>query len=307
MRPLSHHDILRLIAPFTARGYRLDQDATDRSARRIGFRSGADDSGSERLVLVVPEAGVSQLVRRAGSADGEVTGELCVVDASDIDAALTAVLDAHAPALSVRSRDGVAIALQYRCRNADFPWELVRATARVAGRLVWIDATRGDPEKGRIEYAIGPRDGGELPLPSDLVAVLGRGWGPMQWRESAWRGRLQVTRSDALRRARVERAAERLVNHVGQVFAATPDAFHARYRRARWGVVWRRLLPTVVFALLVLGLVAPMVLVAEFEAPGWFIALSHPFMLFGVMLAIYLDVRLFDVPPLPRRLILEHW
>jgi len=312
MRPLSHHEILRLIPPFTARGYQVDLVATDRAARRLVLRASADATeqpaarAREHLRLDLPETGVRRLLRRVEQPDGLV-GELCIEDATEIGAALDAVLAEDAPEL-FRALDGGPWLAMVHCSAApQSDWRLMRATSQVAGRAVWVDATRGDPEKGRVEYAIGPSPAGECPLPVDLVAVLGRGWGPLAWRESAWRGRLQVSRRVSGRRTQLEQAAATLVRHLLAVFSATPDAFHPRYRRARWAVVWRRLFPTLVFALLVAVLVAPMLLVSGFEAPGWFIALSHPFMLLGVVLAIYFDVRLFDVPPLPRALALSSW
>jgi hypothetical protein len=304
--------MLRLIAPFSTRGYRVDLAATDRAARRLVLRAltaegGQPEEGArECLYLEVPETGARRLFRRVEQPGGLVA-ELCIEDATDLDAALETVLGADAPGLFRALDDGHSLAMTYCSTTPQSAWRLVRATSQVAGRTVWIDATRGDPEKGRVEYAIGPASGGERPLPVDLVAVLGRGWGSMAWRESAWRGRLQVSRRLSRRRTQLEQAGVTLVGHLLAVFAAAPDAFHPRYRLARWAVVWRRLFPTLVFALLVAVLVAPMLLVSGFEAPGWFIALSHPFMLLGVVLAIYFDVRLFDVPPLPRALALESW
>src|SRR5512145_905587 len=75
--PLTHHDILGLVAPFVRRGRHVDLPASDRMARRVAFRPvehAAEASGRpplvETLALEHPEPGWFELTRTLRLADG---------------------------------------------------------------------------------------------------------------------------------------------------------------------------------------------------------------------------------------------
>ena len=58
MNPLTHHEILALVAPFSERGRQVDLTRTDRTDRRLAFKSLEPAAGSdlrEELVLENPE------------------------------------------------------------------------------------------------------------------------------------------------------------------------------------------------------------------------------------------------------------
>lgn len=75
-----------------------------------------------------------------------------------------------------------------------------------------------------------------LDLPQDLLAVLGRNCAPLQRAGSIWKSRVRT--------AAAELALDRAAMHLADTLAAPPGRLHDQHRRARSGVVLRRLLPT---------------------------------------------------------------
>ncbi|ABM61044.1 hypothetical protein [Halorhodospira halophila] len=314
VQPLSHHQILARVAPFSAAGWTVDLAACDRARRLIAFEpvshAGLDAAPgpvTEHLALSEPEPGRYRLSATYTAADGTRAG-------LRIDGDRPADLLARYQAAEVRPRlfvgaAGVCIGRSYRSAagaagGGEPLWRAVAAEAQVAGRRVTLDATPGAGLPGQI--AITPHADGEPPLPEDLLAVLGWGWRPLVWRQGAWRSTLALRRHEPRRRDDVEARTQQLVAHLAAVFAAPPSGYHRRYRRQRWAAVGRRLLPMTVFFLVLAAVPLFGVVLQEGEMPPWLHGVP-PLLAIGALLFSGTEVPLVDWPPLPRPLHATTW
>ena len=89
-QPLSHHEILALVEPFTRRGRRVDLAASDRLARRLAFAPVEHETPAlhESLALEHPGPGELRLTRTLRDANGVPAALVC--DAGDAAEALAA-------------------------------------------------------------------------------------------------------------------------------------------------------------------------------------------------------------------------
>ncbi len=314
VKPLSHHEILTRVAPFSAAGWAVDLAASDRAHREIAFEprshEGLDAAGgpvTEQLVLAEREPGLYRLSATYTAADGTWAGlALDGRDPADLLAGLQAT--ELRPRLFVRIA-GVCIGRSYWAKASeadpgDPRWRAVGAEARLAGRRVVLDATPGAGLPAQIE--ITPPPEGEPSLPEDLIAVLGWGWRPLVWRQKAWRSTRALPREEPRRRAAVEARIEQLIAHLAAVFAEPPGAFHRRFRRQRWAVVGRRLLPMTIFFLVLAAVPLFGVVLPEGEMPPWLHGVP-PLLAIGALLFSGTEVPLVDRPPLPRPLEASTW
>jgi len=87
---------------------------------------------------------------------------------------------------------------------------------------------------------------------------------------------------------------------LARTLAAPPARFHDRHRRARWGVVLRRALPTLTaLSLLVTVALLPRLGVASIEGP-WLLLYHVPTLLLAGAFMLQ-EMPRFEIPPLPRR------
>lgn len=241
MTPLSHHEILGLVGPFSRAGRPPDLARSDRLQRRLVFRTVQHDGPLPLTdALTLDLAGPPRLTRTL-AAPGGLQASL-EAEGEDL-AALLARIEAVPPARQFRSEGSTSWALQQRV-GADGGLRLRAAEARLPGLAVAMRLTgvSGFP----AELELQPDEGRPFAPPSDLLAVLGRAWSRITPVGRQWQGTVALRGSD-LERSRVAEAAfERLLAHLQRTLSEPPPQFHARHRAARWGVALRELGPMAV-------------------------------------------------------------
>ncbi len=239
--PLTHHEILALAGPFAAHGRSVDLAASDRAARRIAFRPRERDGLVERLALECDDERELRLVRHLAPPSGAPDSSLA---ASGSDAAeLLARIDAVAPERQWRHEAGAVLALQLRVA-ADGALAMQRAEAHLPRlRLgMTVSGVSGFP----AEITLQRTGAGKLELPTDVLAVLGRGWERLTPLKSGWIGTIGIRGKGAERSRDAEARFVRSVQHLAQTLAEPPARFHERYYGARWRVAMRGTLPVAV-------------------------------------------------------------
>jgi hypothetical protein len=122
---------------------------------------------------------------------------------------------------------------------------------RLAGLTLKLSVTpvRGFP----AEIELKADEGLGLALPRDLLAVLGRAWGELNFARGAWQGSIAL-RGDGLRRSRdAEERLLRTLRHLRQTLAEPPARFRQRHRAVRWVITLREMLPMSLLVALVAG------------------------------------------------------
>lgn len=258
--PLSHHEILGLVEPFTRSGRHVDLAASDRAARRLSFKpvehaeaGEGQPALRERLHLEDTGRGRWRLTRQL-TLPGGLQAALQAEGASP--AALLARVSAIPLQRQFIAAGGVQVAKQQRLEGdtpppadtaearaalAAAPVLMSQATARVDGLLLRFKVSAVKGISGEIELeATGDET---LELPEDLLAVLGWSWARLIPRQQGWTTRVRL-RGDGYKRSRdAELKLERAVQHLARTLAEPPAHFHDQRVGARWGVVARRTLP----------------------------------------------------------------
>lgn len=309
--PLTHHEILSLVAPFARQGRHVDLAATRREERQVAFRPvdhPAPGDGSpplrELLRLDSHGNGSFRLVRTLS----DDAGLQATLEAGGSDpAALLARIQGVDLQRHFRRGPGWAMARSYRFESfggGNAAPVLARGQVRLPGLTLGFEVS---PVRGvSAELALTPPAGERPPLPEDLLAVIGWDWARLVPGADGWTSRVRLRGRGERRSAAAERALDRAAAHLAQVLGDTPARFHERFRLARWGVVLRRLIPTLTAVGLIVGtLLLPRI--APEQDPGFWLLLHY--LPIGVLaLAFTLqELPRFEIPPWPRRLRAEHW
>jgi hypothetical protein len=310
--PLTHHDILALVEPFTRRGRHVDLAASRREERRLVFRpparNGLADDGvalGESLQLECPAPGFYRLTRtlthpEAGPAALRAHGP----DAGALLAAVEAVpLGRH-----FVTGPGFAVARSYGLDAGSggdaASLVLIQGCVSVAG----LKLTLNVPAVRRVaaDIALEPASGERFALPEDLLAVLGWNWARLVRRGDGWTTKLRLRGSLAQRTHAAEAALSRAGAHLARTLSEPPSRYHERLAGARRGVFFRRGIPT----LTALALVAAVLLSAPFrdEVPAHvLVALYHVPTLFVALSFVLQELPRFEIPPWPRRSTAPDW
>ncbi|AOF82721.1 hypothetical protein BSY238_573 [Methyloversatilis sp. RAC08] len=318
--PLSHHDILALVEPFVRRGRPVDLPASDRLRRQLVFRPvshGADSSGNAALVEVLqldqPAADRYRLTRTLTHASG-VAARLVAEGAPPGE--LLARVEAIDVQRQFRKIGRFVIGLSYRLGGGDGLWRddttvdapvLTDADARGAGILLTMEVSsvKGVPAELKLV------EGGEgtVELPDDLLAVLGRDWDCFRRSladQGGWRGTVRLRGRGVARSADAERKLEQTVAHLDRTLSRSPDAFHADWRAARWGVFLRRTIPVATCIGLILAAAAvPYFGISEDSVIHMLLFNSPPLLL--VLFFSMREMPRIELPPRPRRLSAAAW
>jgi hypothetical protein len=305
-QPLSHHEIVGLIEPFSRAGYRADLGTSQRLDRRLAFQAtrrtlsppgpDADAIGvSDTLVLESRAGGRYRLARELTPDDGPVAR--LWADGPDPGELLSRV-EAIDPATLFDVGSGYRIA--YRASTSDGPggYSLDEVAIHVGP---WRMTVEADPVRGMaadVELACDPASS-PVTLPEDLFAVLGRAWGLVRPAARGWtttvRLRGRPPTRDASTRALVRAAAA----HLAHTFQAAPDAFHERHQRERWRVTLRRMLPLAASVLLIAIGAACTRLDISNDATLRVLLMSSPPVLMILFFSLR-EVPRIEFPPLPR-------
>lgn len=306
--PLSHHEILQLVEPFTRAGRQVDLAASDRSARRLVFRerhhADAAPDGQpllESLVLDSLGTGTCRLTRTLTHPSGLQAS----VQAMGMQpAALLAWVDAVPLQRHFRCGPGFLLARDYQAlgpSQAVLSRGQVRLSADddgpVAALALNLDVSRVRGVAADIVLTA-PRE--PLLLPDDLLAVLGWHWTRLVGDRAGWKSKLRLRGSPERRTAAAEAALDHAAAHLARTLAEPPAAYHDRYWRARLGVVLRRAIPL----LTPLLLVAVILLLPRFDTsqnPGLWLLLYHVPTLLIVLSFCVQELPTLKLPPWPRR------
>jgi hypothetical protein len=317
---LTHHEILGLVEPFTRRGRHVDLAASDRVARKLAFKPvdhtpqpEAADAVLVRELIVLESYGTGtfKLTRTLSRADGL---QATVTALGQAPAEMLARVEAVAPERQFRAGPGYVIARSYEFdsgadgsradRAAGPQLRLSNGTVRVDGLTL---AMRVPTVKGiAADIALDAVPGEELDVPEDLLAVQGWYWARLMHDVDGWKTRLRLRGKPVHRSAQAEAALEQVARHLVQTLGEAPATFHDRWLAARWGVVLRRLIPT----LTAVGLIAGVIVLPSLpfgNASGMFLALHYvPIALLAISFMLQ-ELPRFELPPLPRRSSAASW
>ena len=237
LAPLTHHQILSLVAPFSRAGCALDLPASDRAGRRLRFKpvaheaAGALPALTERLRLEDTDNGW-RLTRELEPASGPAAA---LSAEGDDPGALLATVQAVPPAQQFPRVPGLAnpVALVQRC-TPDGGLVLREARARVCGLGLQMRLTsvRGYP--AILELTREEADTRRFPL--DLLQVQGRAWARLEPRRLGWESSVQLRGSEPERSADAQARLTATLQHLQCTLSDTPTQFHRRHRGRRWRI-----------------------------------------------------------------------
>ena len=307
--PLSHHEILGLVEPFTRTGRHVNLAASDRAARRLSFKpvdhpaTPEQPALQELLQLECPPTGTPRLTRTLHlpgglqavlSVEGGTPAELL----ARVAAVPLPRQYLHGPGLLV------AKTLRFEQRTAEpdaaAPLLLSQATAHLDGLVMRFKLSPVKGISGEIELE--STDGESLVLPDDLLAVLGWSWARLVKRQTGWTTRLRL-RGEGYKRSRdAEIKLELAVHHLAQTLAEPPARFHDRRVGARWGVVARRMIPLLGAGAMIAGAAAFAKLEPDLAEDSVFrMLIFHAPPILMVALFCMNELPRVEIPPIPKR------
>ncbi|MFT4078610.1 hypothetical protein [Rhodomicrobium sp.] len=321
--PLSHHEILGLVAPFTRRGLHPDLQATNRQERRLVFKT-VERVGETEDAPTYTET--LELHCASGPATTHKLKRTTVCSCAPENFEARLEIEGRDLSDMLACFDTVPSASQFRF-GPGFKmvkcWRLLRGSGLTpAGMpatqkaLTHMAATLGDltvtatapTVKADPETVIEilPPEGAHMRLPDDLLAVLGWNWSLIRRRRDTWRGILKTSGREPDRSRRAELNLDRMVEHLVQTFGDAPARFHDRLYRARWGVAFRRSLPLLVsLTLITLAALSSRLELSEDSVLRMLIFNAPPLL----MASVFCMRRLpqIEIPPMPRRLKAPRW
>jgi len=314
--PLTHHEILELVAPLARQGRHVDLAASDRLARRLVFKPveypGEAGAPGIRETLELDSLGTGTCV---------LTRRLTRDDAPP--ATLTAMgthpgrlfdqLAAVPPQLHFGRGSGYSLSRCYSLEpgqggsTGGAPVTQLIMTKGVAqvdglGITLGVPSTRGVSADIRLT----PTPGDIVDLPEDLLAVLGWDWARLIRGTDGWKTKRRLRGGPIARTRSAERALDTVAAHLARTLAKPTARFHDDWALARWGVFARRAIPllTLVLLLVIIGAIPhvfgsrrPAMFMLAFHVPTALIALSFCLQ----------ELPQYEIPPLPRPLRLKQW
>jgi hypothetical protein len=306
--PLTHHQIIELVEPFSRQGLQVDLAASDRLQRRLRFRSighAGQPALRETLQLDGSGTGWWQLTRTLAAIDSAGMPQAQVVSSGTQPGALLTAVRAVDASRCLRFGPGWVIARSYwRAPSPHAEPVLTEGSVSVQGMSlqITVPSTSGVSASLVLE----PAAAETFDLPQDLLAVLGWNWAPLQRAGGIWKSRVRLRRRGRERTADAELALDRAAAHLASTLAAPPGRFHDQHRRARWGVVLRRLLPTLT-ALSLLATVALLPRLGMDRIEGAWTLLYHVPTLLLAGAFMLQEMPRFEIPPWPRRSAALDW
>ncbi len=305
--PLTHHDILALVGPFTRAGRHVDLAATDRVQRRIAFKplSRADVAElpglTEQLALEKVGATSYQLTRTLVLPSG-LTARL---DATGTEPGeLLRQVDAVPAARQFQTGDGFVIARDCVVRSDAQAPVLTRAVVQLADATLTLAVPAVRSVSADVLLAAPP--GQSLDIPQDLLAVLGWAWSPLTDGRQGWSGKYRLRGTPDQRTQRADLALGQAAAHLAHTLAAPPAAFHDQHTAARWRVVFRRAIPILTPILLLITLLVTPRLPLMDRASVWTLVYQLPTVLIAISFMTQ-DLPKFEIPPFPRRASATTW
>ncbi len=304
--PLTHHEILAVIGPFSRRGFQADLVATQRRDRRLLFK--ATQTPTVRLPFAAVEEVLSLecrpagefLLQRALSTEGGPVARVEVVG-SDPGSMLERVLAPPAEAM-FRHGPGYVAALMARLDGSMLV--PVGAAACIGAWHFELDADTvgGMPAEVVLDCAAPTT----ATLPDDLLAVLGWHWGSLHRGSDSWRTTLKLRGRGLRRRQDAIDAFLVGVAHLAETFADSPLSFHGRRVRGRWIAALRRIVPLVLAAVLIgIGALCTRLNIEDNSTLRVLLMSSPPILM--ILFFSLREVPRLELPPAPRRANAGSW
>lgn len=308
MQPLTHHEIMSLLAPFARSGRHIDLGASDRLQRRLNFKLVEHEAEAdglpalrESLLLELPSAGWHRLTRTLTLPDG--LQATLVGEGADV-ALLLAAVQAVPPARQLLRVAERWMGFSHRVSPASNTLLLTNAAARLAGLNLQMSVSRVKGIAAELTLAAPPEV--EFTLPEDLLAVLGLPWSRLSRAAGQWRASIALRGDEHKRTRDAEHKFVRSVEHLARTLADTPARFHQRFVRQRWLVALRRATPLLVaVSLIIAALLVPRLDLGSDSVVRMLIFNSPPLLL--VWLFSMREMPRLEIPPLPRRSALPGW
>ncbi len=309
MHPLSHHEIISLVAPFTRHGCHVDLAASDRTARTLYFRPVDHPAGmaglpafAETLKLDNPEQGRFRLTRTLAAAHGAAAN--LVAEGPDAGLLLEQVRAIPATQQLV-ALEGAAVARSHTLElDAGRPRLMLAHAIATIGTLTLtlkMPAVRGMPADLDLKADADTGD-----FPEDLLAVLGWKWTRLIRAGKGWRASVRLRGTGEARSRDAEARFDAAALHLARTLSRLPAAFHRQHRLARWGVFARRGIPlAAIIALIAGGIAIPSLDLAQESVLRMLIFNSPPLLMilvFGMR-----EVPRIEIPPLPRASAAPAW
>ncbi len=313
MQPLTHHQIIGLVEPFTRRGRHVDLGASNRFERCIVFKPAENTDGTpspaglrETLKLENPYDGFFRLTRELHQASG-LAAHL-VAEGADAGELLQRI-EAVAPQRQFCTDAGFQTALSFRLESAAPAVKMILtdAVAQVAGFTVTMRVPRTTSMAAEIELAA--PDGAAATLPEDLLAVIGWDWSPLRAaraRKDLWTSKVRLRGKEPRRSASAEKKLDRTVRHLAATLSRPPSAFHDQHARARWGAAFRRGIPLLAAAGMIGGVTMLPRSAIEDSSPLRMMVFNLPTLLLALAFSMQ-ELPRFEIPPWPRRLKASAW
>lgn len=319
--PLSHHELLKLVEPFSRAGRHVDLGACDRLERRIAFQ--AVEHASPRA----DEPPLRETLRLEQLPTGTFHLTRTMTEPGGLEATLSAF--GARPADLLASFQTVQAGVHFRvgttytiARSYEFPpFAETRAGLRASSGAPPVIFTGGVALVGDVELTLllpgtrgvpahiglKPLPGvGSLDLPEDLLAVLGWDWVRLFPDGDGWKTKLRLRGGQVRRSRAAEHALARAASHLAQTFAEPPARFHERWRLARWAAVFRRTIPILTLVLLAL-VVSILPRILPHPKPGVEVFIFYiPVILIVWSFCLQEQAR-YEIPPLPRPPKVSSW
>ncbi len=306
--PLTHHDILALVAPFTRSGRHVDLPACDRIQRRVVFKP------QERAAYVPELHGLQELLalEKTGATSYRLTRTLVLPSGlkarlettGSEPADLLRRVDAVPLTQHFQMGEGFLVARHYALRSDAQSPVLTSGVVQVDGLMLTMSVSAVRSVSADVLVAAPP--GQALDIPQDLLAVLGWAWSPLTSGKQGWTGKFRLRGTADQRTRRAELGLQRAAEFLAQTLAAPPAAFHDQHLAARWRAVFRRAIPILTPILLLITLLVMPRLPLMDHASAWTLIYQLPTVLIAISFMTQ-DLPKFEIPPWPRRASAASW
>lgn len=318
--PLTHHDILGLVEPFTRGGRQLDLAASDRIKRCLVFKSRLSiepaiaalnktiaDKLTDTLALDCLADDSFVLRRTVTHAEGLVAN---LVSKGADTSSLLASVEAVDPQALFRSGEGWQMARSYRLEpgrsatgaNPQPTMLLTNAVVQLAGLtlLLKMPAVTGYPAELEITALAA------IELPDDLLQVLGRDWERLSRGAKNWKATLKIRGKEPERTRLAEDKLDTVARHLALTLSQSPASFARHQVAARWRVAARRSVPMLTLLGLVLASLAVPYLGIAPDSVYWMLIFNAPplLLLWGFSLR---EMPRFELPRPPKQLTAASW
>ncbi len=314
-QPLTHHEIIGLIEPFTRRGRHADLAASNRLERSLAFKpllhAGLEPglpAVTETLRLENPASNKVRLTRVLTAAGGPAA--TLVTEGPDLGA-LLAGMESVLPGQQLRWLNGILLATSHRLETgagieagSASRLTLTHGVAVVAGVTLTLrmPAVRGFPAD--LELAVAAGD--DIAFPEDLFEVLGWHWSRLNAGREVWRGSVRLRGKGALRSRDAEGKLETALAHLARTLGEAPALFHRQRTLARWGVFARRSIPLVACIFMIVGAAALPALNLTPDSIIRMLLFNSPPLLMLLIFSMR-EVPRIEIPPVPRAATQTAW